>query len=391
MIRSIRRLPILLAFLSAAIAQAAPAPIQVLSATVRDQKISGAAVFVQNDGAQSIRTETDAQGAAPLPDDVADSGSAMLIIKKTGYSDLVVKCPCAGLTYAMSPVMKNLDGMRVVLTWGATPRDLDLHVSYPRNHVYYARQQGTDANLDIDHTDSFGPETITLERRHQGETYVFAVHDFSDQSLPHSSTLSNSQAKVYVYVGQSLVRTFSVPREAGNLWTVFRLSADGEIQDINSMRGVTVDASNVLGSIEIYNDQQMAVQPANEGYVNPVRASDLNKRGEAAYRSGDIDTAIALYTEAIGFQPEFGQAYSNLGLAFQKAGRPAEAMWANRKAIALASGPTAATVRASSHYNIGRIFEDAGQYADALTQYRAAKNSKANAAYDASIARVGNR
>src|SRR5579875_397420 len=130
MIRFIRKIPLLLALLSAAVVQAAPAPIQILSATVRDQKIAGATVIVQKDGAQSTRTETDAQGAARLPDNVANNGDAMLIVKKSGFSDLVVKCPCAGLTYAMSPVMKNLDGMRVVLTWGSTPRDLDLHVSY---------------------------------------------------------------------------------------------------------------------------------------------------------------------------------------------------------------------------------------------------------------------
>ncbi len=68
---------------------------------------------------------------------MANDSKVLLIIKKAGYSDLVARCPCAGLSYALSPVMKNLDGMRVVLTWGQRPRDLDLHVSYPQNHVYF--------------------------------------------------------------------------------------------------------------------------------------------------------------------------------------------------------------------------------------------------------------
>lgn len=384
--------PLLLALLLAAgAAQAANAPIQILSATVRDQKIAGATVILQKNGAQSTQTQSDAQGAAQLPDDVANDGNATLIIKKSGYSDLVAKCPCSGLSYALSPVMKNLDGMRVVLTWGARPGDLDLHASFPGNHVYFEHKRGADANLDIDHTNSYGPETVALERKQQGQTYVFAVHDYTNSSVPTSTALSNSQARVFVYVGQSLVRTFTVPRQAGNLWTVFRLSGEGEIQDINTMRGVTVNAGQVLGTIDSYNNEQMQIVPANQGDIDPARAVTSNKAGEAAYHAGNLDGAIALYREAIGFNPEYGQAYSNLGLAFQKAGRPAEAIWANRKAIALASGPTAPTVTASSLYNIGRLYEDAGQYGDALTHYRAAKAAKANAVYDAAIARVAGR
>ncbi len=33
-------------------------------------------------------------------------------------------------------------------------------------------------------------------------------------------------------------------------------------------------------------------------------------------------------------------------------------------------------------YNIGRLYEDAGQFNDALTNYRAAKREKANPVYD---------
>jgi hypothetical protein len=48
-------------------------------------------------------------------------------------------------------------------------------------------------------------------------------------------------------------------------------------------------------------------------------------------------------------------------------------------------------VRASSYYNIGRLYEDASRFSDALTNYRAAKREKANAAYDSAIARVTGR
>jgi len=389
MIRLIRKVAALAFFLGTVSAYAATTQIQVLSATVKDQKISGATVILQKNGTQSVGTTSNERGSADVPIDVANDSSTLLIIKKAGYSDLVVKCPCGGLSYALSPVMQNLDGMRVVLTWGERPADLDLHVAYPGNHVFFDGKRGTDANLDIDHTDSYGPETITLDRKHQGQTYVFAVHDFSDRDDPEVTALANSQAKVFVYVGQSLVRTYDVPQhQAGNLWTVFRVTGDGEIQDINAMRGVQVSADKVLGTIDSYNNDQMHVVAANQNNVDPVQAKSLNAEGERAYHAGDLDRAIDLYREAIDQNPEYGQAYSNLGLAFQKAGRPAEAIWANRKAIALATGATAARVRASSYYNIGRLYEGAGQFGDALSNYRAAKREKADPAYDTAIARM---
>ncbi|GGA47567.1 tetratricopeptide repeat protein [Dyella nitratireducens] len=381
----------LLFLLSFASAHAGNSQIQVLSATIRDQKIPDATVIVQRNGTPSERATTDAQGNAPLPADLTDDSNSLIIIKKEGYSDLIAKCPCAGLSYALSPVMKNLDGLRVVLSWGAQPPDLDLHVAFPNNHVYWRSKRGTDANLDIDHVDSYGPETITLERKHQGDTYVFAVHDYTDRDHADTMALANSQAKVFVYVGQSLVRSYYVPHnQAGNLWTVFRITGEGDFQDINTMRGVTVDAGDVLGQIDSYNNEQMQVTAANQADIDPARAKALNQNGEKTYHAGNLDGAISLYRQAIDLDPNYGQAYSNLGLAYQKAGRAAEAIWADRKAIALASGPTAATVRASSYYNIGRLYEDAGQYADALNNYQAAKREKANPVYDNAIQRVSN-
>jgi hypothetical protein len=372
-------------------AHATDLKVQVLSATVKDQKIPEATVILQRNGAQSVRAATDDQGSAKLAQDQADDANSLIIIKKDGYSDLIAKCPCAGLSYALSPVMQNLDGLRVVLSWGAEPADLDLHVAYPSNHVFWRTRKGPDANLDIDHTDSYGPETITLERKHAGDTYVFAVHDYTDRAKPQTVSLANSQAKVFVYIGKSLVRSYYVPKnQPGNLWTVFRITGEGEFQDINTLRGVYVDAENVLNEIGNYNNEQLQVTAANQGGVDPAHAKTLNQNGEKAYHSGDLEGAINLYRQAIDADPSYGQAYSNLGLAYQKAGRAAEAIWADRKALALASGPTAATVRASSYYNIGRLYEDAGQFDDALNNYRAAKQQKTNPVYDNAIQRVSN-
>lgn len=371
---------------------AADARVQVLSATVKDQKIAGASVILQRNGEQSITATTDTRGQASIDANVLSDGASLIIIKKEGYSNLIAKCPCTDLTYALSPVMRNLDGLRVVLTWGATPRDLDSHMVYPSNHIYFRSKHGTSANLDVDDTDGYGPETVTLERKRDGETYVYAVHDYTDRDDPGTMALSQSQAKVFVYVGESLVRTYYVPRnQPGNLWTVFRITGAGEFQDVNTMRGVRVDAEDVLNTLSDIGDERNRVVADNQAPIDSVRARAFNQSGEKAYRNGQLDEAIVLYGQAIEQDPNYGQAYSNLGLAYQKAGRSAEAIWANRKAIALASGATAATVRASSHYNIGRMYESAGQFASALENYQAAMREKNNPVYDKAIERVSAR
>ncbi|NNA98272.1 tetratricopeptide repeat protein [Pseudomonas gessardii] len=372
--------------------QAEQLPIEVLSAVVKDQKIAEAEVLLQRNGAQNVVGRTNAQGQVTLTSEVADGADNLLIIKKPGYSNLVVKCPCKGMTYAISPVMENLDGLRVVLTWGQSPSDLDSHMIFPGNNIYFNSKTGTDAELDVDDTDSYGPETITLQKKHYGESYVYAVHDFSNRTNTGSTALSESQAKVFVYMGQSLFRTYYVPaNRTGNLWTVFRMTGSGDFQDINTFTGVLVEAKDVLNEVKPLLNDSVAVDAVVVSSAVQGDAKKLNLKGEAAYQAGNLDQAIDYFRQAIELDNAFGKAYGNLGLAYQKAGNTAESIWANRKAIALASGPTAATVRAGSYYNIARIYEAAGQFADALRHYQLAKEQKANPVYDKAIERVQNR
>ena len=352
-------------------------------------------------GARSIGVDTDAQGRATLQG--ATDPAALLIVRKAGYSDLVAKCPCAGMTYALSPVMDNLDGMRIVLNWGADPRDLDGHLAFPDNHVAFSSLLGADAQLDVDHRDGYGPETITIMRKHPGERYVYAVHDFWDKDDPNTSALSASDAKVFVYVGQTLIRAYYVPKgQQGNIWSVFAISEEGELQDINTMSGAYALSSAEVTPELIFGPKlphrekasvasAAATAPAPETAASspiPDSARKLNTQGEAAYRSGDYAGAIRLFQDAIALNEGYGQAYSNLGLVFQKSGRVAEALYANRKAIVLAHGANAASTRASTHFNNGRIYEDAGQWVDALREYEAAQQEKNNPTYASAVARA---
>lgn len=374
-----------------AVAWAGETAVHVLSATVKDQPIRDAEVILQKNGEASVKATTDSSGHVKFanPFGGADDVTVTMIIKKDGYSNLVVKCPCAGLTYALSPVMQSLDGMRVVLNWGANPKDLDSHLVFPHNHVFFNHQKGDAANLDVDCVEGFGPETITLQKKKAAVKYLYAVHNYSEGERTGTVSLSNtSRAKVFVYIGASLVRTFTPPKgKAGNVWVVFGIGENGEFYDINRFTDV--------GSREAVGDVLSGII-AKEGFLSIPEVSvdqkklaeELNKAGEQAYHQKKLEDAVSLYLEAINNNPEHGQAYSNLGLAYQKLNRSAEALWANRKAIALASGANKETIQASSFYNIGRVYEEQQQWQDALLNYQQAENHKTNAVYQKAIDRV---
>lgn len=388
-------LPVALALLGMnAGAYAADVSIDILSATVKDKRIEGASVTLQRNGAQSVSGITNTSGSISLGTSFADNKDALLIVKKEGYSNLVVKCPCAGMTYAISPVMTNLDGMRVVLSWGEKPFDLDSHLIFPGGHIYFDSKEGTDANLDVDDTDSYGPETVTISKKHFGESYIYAVQDYSNKGLPNSNYLSTSKAKVFVYVGSSLVRSYSVPAgKRGNIWTVFKLNPNGEFEDINSVtsanfNGTTLDVRDLATVIMPATDSSAPASPAMQNSGDTQLARKYNREGEAVYKTGQLEQAIQLFQQATELDGNYGQAFSNLGLAYQKNGNIAEAIWANRKAISLASGVNAATTRANSYYNIAKIYETSGQNAEALQHYQLAYTEKNKPSYEEAIARV---
>ncbi|NPA09853.1 MAG: tetratricopeptide repeat protein [Chlorobi bacterium] len=357
----------------------------VLSAVVKDKVIPNAQIIFQKNGETSETVNTDASGKAVIPPQFVDANNEItLIIKKEGYSTLVTKGPFGGLTYALSPVMENLDGMRIVLSWGKSPSDLDSHLSYPNNHICYYHKEGTNANLDVDDTDSFGPETITIEKRAQNKKYIYAVHDYSDKNRMDNDNLSNiSNAKVYVYIGNTLIKSYDVPKyKKGTVWVVFMIDESGNIIDINNFEN-SASWEGVRSLLSNYRSSSTPSNSITESYRQT--AFDINKQGENFYHSGRIEQAVNYYQQALEYNPFDGQIYSNLGLAFSKIGRNAEAIWANREAIKFA---TDNTIKANSYYNIAKIYENSGQFSEALYYYGLAKENKENPVYDKAILRV---
>lgn len=144
--------------------------------------------------------------------------------------------PLSGISFTLSPVLSSGE-IRMVLTWGAYPADLDSHlegtsVSGKTFELYYGRKNVENggqqiASLDVDEIGGFGPETTTI---FMDGSYHFWIKDFRN-----TGEIGNSGAEVKVYFsnGQEPV-IFRVPEGSGNNWDVFSLE-NGELHAIDKI------------------------------------------------------------------------------------------------------------------------------------------------------------
>ena len=140
------------------------------------------------------------------------------------------------------PLSANLaEGeLRIVVTWAANPRDLDSHLWLPASqpyHVYYGDDGRLDgcpyAQLDIDDTNGFGPETITVSQAVPG-TYRYVVHNFSG-----SPGFPEAGAIVRLFDDSGLVQEFTPPSTgtaSQRVWHVFDIDATtGLLTTVNTL------------------------------------------------------------------------------------------------------------------------------------------------------------
>lgn len=209
---------------------------------------TGTAVATATAGANGSYRFTD---VAPGTYTVSASANNFVTGVRTGIS--VGNTEVANQDVLLSPSDSDI---RIVLRWGASPSDLDSHLTGPTQgggtfHVWYAEQGSYDtspfAGLDVDDTSSFGPETITITRLFGG-TYRYSVHNYSFRSSVGSTSLSTSGAVVEVYRNGQQTHRFAVPSSPGNLWTVFQMDGNGAIVPINSMSDAV--AGSVLAGLQ---------------------------------------------------------------------------------------------------------------------------------------------
>lgn len=216
----------------------------VSDATNPSIKISGVTVSING---QSVQTNSRGEYEMRL-----DPGTVTVKFAKDGYiqteqnvqvqSGRKVKADCS-----MSKELAS-NQYRVVLRWGAQPRDLDSHLKGTSNrsseeyHVFFPSEHKKpdkaygEAELDTDDVDGNGPETVTFKVTNN-RTYVYYVLDFTNQSNSRNTQLASSGAWVEVYRGNQRIEVYYVPSGTGIYWEVFRIR-NGEIVDVNRITNV---------------------------------------------------------------------------------------------------------------------------------------------------------
>lgn len=151
--------------------------------------------------------------------------------------------------------------VRVVLTWGERPFDLDSHLVGPTPngttfHTWYGGRTYSVSGAvydDLDHDDvtSYGPETTTIRRLVDG-TYRFYVHNYSG-----APSMQTSGAHIEVFVGSTTVpaKIYNIDAGTGTerYWTVFELNVlNGSIDsftDINHLYANENDAQRLENAL----------------------------------------------------------------------------------------------------------------------------------------------
>lgn len=174
-----------------------------------------------------------------------NAGTYDLAGTRSGYSDVAMTVAVlGGSSTALEDIVASrtvaAGGYRMVLTWGASPVDLDSHllVRDLDGTSYEVRwnQRGSGSTLpyawlDIDDVTSYGPETITVTAR-LGGIYSYAIYQYSS-----AGSMPTSGAMVELYDSSGLVHSWTVPYNgSGRWWHVFDVdTSTGVIVPINTL------------------------------------------------------------------------------------------------------------------------------------------------------------
>jgi hypothetical protein len=200
--------------------------------------LSGLQVDIPNIG--SFTTNADGVVSFPTPPD----GNYSFTTSKQGFMVLedsfrVLMGGIIFYKYSIPPIT-DLNYVKIVLDWGKTPQDLDLHVEKESQyHIsYWAMKKSADGTawLDRDDVSGFGPETVTITKIDNNAVYRIYVHNYTNRNQASGNQLSNSQAVVRIYSDNRLKETLTITKgRPGVYWDAFEISR-GQIRRVNNYR-----------------------------------------------------------------------------------------------------------------------------------------------------------
>ncbi|MFA1568566.1 tandem-95 repeat protein [Vibrio tasmaniensis 1F-187] len=195
--------------------------------------IAGADVTLTDNAGHSYTAETDQSGNYSVSGPVVDQGTVTIEQEGSITSSFLVPAgeDTNGGVTAISEVLEETD-MRIVVTWGDSPRDMDNHLwlydtenGSELDHIYYRDMshdlgEGNVVQQDVDDTNGGGPETITIPNYQDADMH-YSVHNYTSRSWDVDGV---EDVQVQVFVGDTLVETFSPDLSespSGDHWHVF--------------------------------------------------------------------------------------------------------------------------------------------------------------------------
>ena len=208
--------------------------------------------------------------------------------------------------------------LRIVLTWGRSPADLDSHLLGTGSdgddfHIYYRNETYTEngektANLDLDDTNGYGPETTTVYSINPNGSYSYYVHNYTDKGYSYSSSLSTSRAMVKVYTGNQIIAKYSVPTgKIGTLWHVFDYDPSaGVVTGVNEMTNLYSPSSLSRGYDRTLAQREEIWQDIQENPKEETRQkTDISEtEPETAETEQRTDSELSELEEMLGVLPE---------------------------------------------------------------------------------------
>lgn len=224
--------------------KAADIDIAVISAVTGERLDDCSYEIKSQNSAYNVEKKTGTIGLDGISDSL-EVGNYNITIKKDGYiektSDFTVSADeNQQIVIVMSPIFAtNQDSsfpVRIVLTWENQPKDLDAHLCISNitgdkkviDSVCFENEKfendKTSINLDLDNKDittNVGkPETITIEKMSQDYLYTYYVYQYTADTDDFG--LSESNAKVEIYIGDELLYEIYLPEEKeADSWKVF--------------------------------------------------------------------------------------------------------------------------------------------------------------------------
>jgi len=155
----------------------------------------------------------------------------------TGYGNLSVNAVDGGDNkhFVISPELAADEEMRIVLTWGDSPRDMDSYLFVTKDDdsnetLYYASPKDPDDNksyipdyakLDTDDVSGYGPETITINYFSSGK-YIYFVKNYTSGEF--NSSIAPEVAIQLIKSAQDIISIPITSTGSGLYWEVLEIN-----------------------------------------------------------------------------------------------------------------------------------------------------------------------